>query len=126
VTETIIPLLRQAVPIIPFLSALLIAIPFAWISLRSRSLFLLRYRFWRLVQSKEAITDPVTLKAVQDRADLMSFRVLLMRADTPGEALRLATCGNPMNTSSLRTRRSREGAAPRAFQSKIRRNHRKP
>jgi hypothetical protein len=91
VTETIIPLLSQAVPIIPYLSALLLAIPLAWISLRSRSLFLLRYRFWRLVQSKEAITDPAILKAVQERADLMSFRVLLMRADTPGEALRLAS-----------------------------------
>lgn len=73
----------------PFISALLIAAPFAWIDVRSRSLFVLRYRLWRLTQPKGEVKDELIREAIQTRADLISFRSVLMWADTPGDAHRL-------------------------------------
>lgn len=75
---------------IPLLSAFLVAVPFAWMAFRSRSLFVLRYRLWRLTQPKGDIQDKWVREAVQARADLISFRSVLMWADTPGDAHRLA------------------------------------
>lgn len=75
---------------IPLLSAFLVAVPFAWMAFRSRSLFVLRYRLWRLTQPKGDIQDELVREAVQARADLISFRSVLMWADTPGDAHRLA------------------------------------
>lgn len=75
---------------VPEISAFLAAFPFAWMAYRSRSLFVLRYRLWRLTQPRGDIQDELIREAVQTRADLISFRSVLVWADTPGDAHRLA------------------------------------
>lgn len=103
---------------IQVISSLLIAAPFAWMAIRSRSLFVLRYRLWRLTQPKGDIQDELIREAVQTRADLISFRSVLMWADTPGNAHQLAKfakekeldvgsigeCGSYFDRDTLRVR----------------------
>lgn len=72
-----------------WLPPLIVAIPFAWIVIRSGSTFALRHRFWRLTHPEQSIEDVGIRAAVKERADLIAFRALLMRADTLGEARRI-------------------------------------
>lgn len=72
-----------------WLPPLIVAIPFAWIMLRSGSTFTLRHRLWRLTHPEKSIENDDIRKAVKERADLIAFRALLMRADTLGETKRI-------------------------------------
>lgn len=72
-----------------WLPPLIVAIPFAWIVIRSGSTFALRHRLWRLTHPEQSIEDTGIRAAVKERADLIAFRALLMRADTLGEAKRI-------------------------------------
>jgi hypothetical protein len=76
-----------------WLPPLLVAAPFAWIVIRSGSTFSLRHRFWRLTRPDQSIEDEDIRQAVTERADLIAFRALLMRADDLGEAKRLISMG---------------------------------
>jgi hypothetical protein len=60
-----------------------------WLTSRSHSFFDIRYRLWRFSRSGDDIADEAVRRAVRDRADLITFRTLLMRADTIGEMKRL-------------------------------------
>ena len=77
-----------------WLPPLIAAIPFGWIMLRSGSTFALRHRLWRLTRPEKSIDDDDIRKAVKERADLIAFRALLMRADTMGEAKRIMAWAN--------------------------------
>lgn len=77
-----------------WLPPLIAAIPFGWIVLRSGSTFALRHRLWRLTRPEKSIDDDDIRKTVKERADLIAFRALLMRADTMGEAKRIMAWAN--------------------------------
>lgn len=77
-----------------WLPPLIVAVPFAWIVIRSGSTFALRHRFWRLTRPEQSIEDDEIRGAVKERADLIAFRALLMRADTLGEAKRIIAWAN--------------------------------
>lgn len=81
--------IRGLAQVIWWLPPLIVAVPFAWIMFRSGSTFALRHRFWRLTRPEQSIEDDDIRKAVTERADLIAFRALLMRADNLGEAKRL-------------------------------------
>lgn len=72
-----------------FVGGLLLVVALIWAVARSQSLFEVRYRLWRLVRSGHEISDEAVRAAVQSRADLVSFRTLLIWADTPGEMKRI-------------------------------------
>lgn len=71
-------------------SGILFAIALLWAATSTQSLFEVRYRLWRLVRSGHEISDETVRKAVQERADFMAFRALLIWADTPGEMKRIS------------------------------------
>jgi len=71
-------------------SGILFAIALFWAAASTQSLFEVRYRLWRLVRSGHEISDATVRAAVQQRADLMAFRALLVWADTPGEMKRIS------------------------------------
>jgi hypothetical protein len=71
-------------------SGVLFAIALLWAAASTQSLFEVRYRLWRLVRSGHEISDETVRAAVQQRADFMAFRALLVRADTPGEMKRIS------------------------------------
>jgi hypothetical protein len=77
-----------------WLPPLIVAIPFAWIVIRSGSTFALRHRLWRLTHPEQSIEDTDIRAAVKERADLIAFRALLMRADSLGEAKRIIAWAN--------------------------------
>ena len=70
-------------------SGILFAAALLWAAASSQSLFEVRYRLWRLLRSGHEISDETVRKAVQERADFMAFRALLIWADTPGEMKRI-------------------------------------
>jgi hypothetical protein len=92
-----------------------IAIALFWTVSRSNSFFYVRYRLWRLARSDSDISDDGLRQALHSHADLVSFRTLLMRADTVGEMRRildyaqknelepgmLGDCGHYFDRSSL-------------------------
>lgn len=71
-------------------SGILFAIALLWAAGSTQSLFEVRYRLWRLVRSGQEISDEAVRKAVQERADFMAFRALLIWADTPGDMRRIS------------------------------------
>jgi hypothetical protein len=77
-----------------WLPPLIVALPFAWVMLRSGSTFALRHRFWRLTRPEKSIENDDIRNAVKERADLIAFRALLMRADTLGETKRIIAWAN--------------------------------
>lgn len=86
-----------------------------WAVARSNSFFYVRYRLWRLARSDSDIFDENLRQAVHQHGDLVSFRTLLMRADSLGEMRRildfsernelepgmLGDCGQYFHRSSL-------------------------
>ncbi|MEX1827046.1 DUF6216 family protein [Luteibacter sp. CQ10] len=76
----------------PYASALTLALviaPFIWVVARSRSLFMVRHRLWRLLHRRPENQEAWLDEAIRERFELMRFRALVMWADSLAEARRI-------------------------------------
>lgn len=71
------------------LTFVLVVGPFIWVVARSRSLFMVRQRLWRLLHRRADRQEAWLDEAVLERLELMRFRALVMWADSLAEARRL-------------------------------------
>jgi hypothetical protein len=78
----------------PYASAITVAaivVPLLWVVARSRSLFMVRHRLWRLLHRSTTGQEAWLDEAVRERFELMRFRALVMWADSLAEARRIST-----------------------------------
>jgi hypothetical protein len=90
----------------PYASAITVAaivVPLIWVVARSRSLFMVRHRLWRLLHRSTSGQEPWLDEAVRERFELMRFRALVMWADSLAEAPRISTwaAGQRIDLGSL-------------------------
>lgn len=81
--------LGLSAPYASLVTATLVLLPLAWVVARSRSLFMVRQRLWRLLHRRPAGEEPWLDEAVRERFELMRFRALVMWADSLAEARRI-------------------------------------
>ncbi|UPG88334.1 DUF6216 family protein [Luteibacter aegosomaticola] len=81
--------LPDPTPLAPYLSALAVALPVAWLAIRGRSLFPLRLRLWRLIHRKADVEAEWLAGPIRERMELMKCRALVMWADSYAEARRV-------------------------------------
>jgi hypothetical protein len=77
----------------PYASAITVAavvVPLVWVVARSRSLFMVRHRLWRLLHRSTAGQEAWLDEAVRQRFELIRFRALVMWADSLAEARSIA------------------------------------
>ncbi|WP_043694381.1 DUF6216 family protein [Luteibacter sp. 9133] len=81
--------LGLSAPYASVLTVVLVVGPFIWVVSRSRSLFMVRQRLWRLLHHRADGQEAWLDEAVRERFELMRFRALVMWADSLAEARRL-------------------------------------
>ena len=77
-------------PLLPLVAAAVLASPLVWVSLRVRSLFLLRARLWRWANKHDGGGHEWLGEPIAQRRELMKFRSLLAWADSYPQAQRVA------------------------------------
>jgi hypothetical protein len=69
---------------------LTLAVPLAWVVVRSRSLFLLNYRLWVTANKDDLAKGDWLSKHLQRRSELMKCRALLVNVDSHPQACRVS------------------------------------
>jgi len=82
--------LPDVVKALSYFSPFAIAAPLLWAMIRSRSLYPLRERLWRLTHRRKDSDRDWLSGPLRDREELLKFRVLFMWADNLPEAKRVA------------------------------------